>query len=50
LTLPQAIKDREPRQGQPIKQSEAGKGPERVWREAEGLFWQKMGEMKEAKK
>ena len=44
LTLPQAIADRDPRQGKPIKASEAGSGPERVWREAEALFWQKLGE------
>ncbi|GAA5975769.1 hypothetical protein JCM21900_001473 [Sporobolomyces salmonicolor] len=50
LTLPQAVADRASRQGQAIAASEAGSGPERVWREAEALFWTKMGEMKAAKK
>ncbi|GAA5869864.1 hypothetical protein JCM1840_007657 [Sporobolomyces johnsonii] len=50
LTLPEAVADRAPRQGQAISASEAGSGPERVWREAEALFWTKMGEMKAAKK
>jgi saccharopine dehydrogenase (NAD+, L-lysine-forming) len=39
LTLPEAIEERTPRQGKAISQAEAGKGPERVWKEAEGLFW-----------
>ncbi|GAA5892650.1 saccharopine dehydrogenase (NAD+, L-lysine-forming) [Sporobolomyces salmoneus] len=52
LTLPQALEDRKQRQGaeKPIQADEAGKGPERVWREAEALFFKKMGEMKEARK
>jgi saccharopine dehydrogenase (NAD+, L-lysine-forming) len=30
--------------GTSIQMSEAGAGPERVWREAEGLFWNKLAE------
>ncbi|GAA5844678.1 hypothetical protein JCM5353_001497 [Sporobolomyces roseus] len=50
MTLPQAIKDREPRQGKPLETKDVGKGDARVWREAEALFWTKMGEMKDARK
>lgn len=39
LTLPEAIAEKSPREGKPISQAEAGKGPERVWKEAEGLYW-----------
>ncbi|GAA5848766.1 hypothetical protein JCM3766R1_006596 [Sporobolomyces carnicolor] len=50
LTLPDAIKDRQGREGEAIDASQAGTGPERVWREAEALFWKKTAEMKEARK
>ncbi|GJN89786.1 hypothetical protein Rhopal_002775-T1 [Rhodotorula paludigena] len=45
LTLPQALAEREPRQGKPVQASEAGTGPERVWKEAEALFWSKVAEL-----
>ncbi|SCV71065.1 BQ2448_3827 [Microbotryum intermedium] len=50
LTLPQAIEDRQQRMGQPITAQEAGQGPERVWREAEALFWDKLEESRRAAK
>ncbi|KAL8290297.1 hypothetical protein RQP46_003236 [Phenoliferia psychrophenolica] len=50
LTLPSAIKERSERMGQPIKASEAGTGPNRVWREAEALFWDKLADSQAAKK
>ncbi|GAA5904706.1 hypothetical protein JCM6882_008352 [Rhodosporidiobolus microsporus] len=49
LTLPQAVAERAPRQGQPIQASEAGKGPERVWKEAEALFWTNVAKAKKAR-
>lgn len=39
LTLPQAIEERQSRQGKAVEASEAGKGPERVWKEVEAKFW-----------
>ena len=39
MTLPQAIEERQPRQGKPVRASEAGSGPERVWKESEAKFW-----------
>ncbi|GAA5971825.1 hypothetical protein JCM11641_001530 [Rhodosporidiobolus odoratus] len=50
LALPAAIQERTPRQGKPVSASEVGKGPERVWKEAEALFWTKLGEAQEEKK
>lgn len=44
MTLPEAMTERSARLGTPIKRSDAGTGPERVWREAEGLFWEKLSE------
>lgn len=44
ITLPDAMKDRQGREGVAIQMSEAGTGGARVWREAEGLFWKKLGE------
>lgn len=50
LTLPDALAERAPRQGKPISASEAGSGPERVWKEAEALFWKVMAEADAEKK
>ncbi|GAA5854607.1 hypothetical protein JCM8547_004906 [Rhodosporidiobolus lusitaniae] len=50
LTLPDAIAEREPRKGKPIAAADVAKGPERVWKEAEALFWTKLGEAQVAKK
>lgn len=44
LTLPEALAERAPRQGKAITASEVGSGPERVWKEAEALFWKVLGE------
>ncbi|GAA6037838.1 hypothetical protein JCM8097_005064 [Rhodosporidiobolus ruineniae] len=44
LQLPAAVAERQPRQGKPITAAEVGKGPERVWKEAEELYWRKLGE------
>ncbi|KAI5479831.1 saccharopine dehydrogenase (NAD+, L-lysine forming) [Pseudohyphozyma bogoriensis] len=50
LTLPGAIAERSSRLGQSIKASEAGTGGNRVWREAEALFWDKLQDARDAKK
>ncbi|GAA6004958.1 hypothetical protein JCM10207_008463 [Rhodosporidiobolus poonsookiae] len=45
LALPAALEERAPRQGKPITAAEVGNGPERVWKEAEALFWTKLAEV-----
>ncbi|KDE07876.1 saccharopine dehydrogenase (NAD+, L-lysine forming) [Microbotryum lychnidis-dioicae p1A1 Lamole] len=51
LTLPQAIEERKKRGlGRSIKITEVGTGPERVWKEAEALFWDKLEESRVAAK
>ncbi|SCZ98228.1 BZ3500_MvSof-1268-A1-R1_Chr7-1g09064 [Microbotryum saponariae] len=51
LTLPQAIEERKQRGlGRSIKLSQVGTGPERVWKEAEALFWAKLEESRLAAK
>lgn len=42
-TLPEAMAERSSRPSTAIKASEAGSGPERVWKEAEALFWTIVG-------
>jgi len=45
MTLPEAVAEREPRQGKPITAKDVVKGePERVWKEAEALFWDKLAD------
>ncbi|KAM0748192.1 putative saccharopine dehydrogenase [Meredithblackwellia eburnea MCA 4105] len=48
LTLPGAIQERSTRLGKSIQPSEAGTGGNRVWREAEALFWTKLEESRRA--
>jgi saccharopine dehydrogenase (NAD+, L-lysine-forming) len=50
LTLATAIPERAQRLGVSIQTSEAGTGPNRVWREAEALFWDKLADSNVAAK
>ncbi|BGP15046.1 hypothetical protein JCM10213_002809 [Rhodosporidiobolus nylandii] len=51
LTLPQAVAERQPRQGKSIAAQDVAKGtPERVWKEAEALFWERLADAQAAKK
>ncbi|GAA5841372.1 hypothetical protein JCM9279_000629 [Rhodotorula babjevae] len=51
MTLPEAVAEREPRQGKPITAKDVVKGkPERVWKEAEALFWDKLADAQEETK
>ena len=50
LTLATAIPERAQRLGVSIQASEAGTGPNRVWREAEALFWDKLADSNVAAK
>jgi len=49
LTLPEAVAERSPRQGKPIEAQDVTKGPERVWKEAEALFWNKLADAQQEK-
>lgn len=44
IALPAALDERESRTGEKI--TTLSKGPERVWQEAEELFWRKLGDAK----
>lgn len=48
LALPAALADKAARGGATLAASEIGTGEVRVWREAEALYWEKLGESKVA--
>ncbi|GAA6046348.1 hypothetical protein JCM3770_004876 [Rhodotorula araucariae] len=50
MTLPEAVAEREGRQGKAIQAADVTKGPERVWKEAEALFWARLADAQAAKK
>ncbi|BGP07158.1 Saccharopine dehydrogenase [Rhodotorula toruloides] len=50
LTLPEAIAERQPRQGKPVTAADVGNGPERVWKQSEELFWRVLAQAQAEKK
>lgn len=50
MTLPEAIAERQPRQGKPLTAADVGNGPERVWKQSEELFWRVLAQAQAEKK
>ena len=51
MQLPAALKERQPRMGQPLtSEKEVGNGPERVWKQSEALFWKILAEAQQEQK